>query len=340
MKQKLYICRFLAAVLLITMLISLISCNKKKGNGMISGSDESVTTTDVSEENKKPVYDTPYICSTLRSLGNPISSLPDGSAPDGREIYSFENITLNDYNEYLSKLEGEGFTVTKTKYGAFLFRDDCMMSFSYQSNVLHFMWFQKSEYAPENGLTSSDVAERMYPEKSMSDAVFYPIDITPEGFFDRTGGQIFAVPKYSYDEYAAQGSEELILEDNEHYSLYAYYINGEVCIPLDYFKIASFDIDKDGDEEILALERGYTSGLFSFGLAVISDGIVYDVSSVQLQYYSEMNFVFADGVLKLHLNDPAGGIEHWLDIVKETIGEETYFFFYENGKRVNNYWGG
>ena len=317
------------AVLFITVAPCTLLAGDQKDSGIVP-----VAASD-NREVEKPVYDTPYICDRFCSLGNFVSVLPDGSTPDGRESYSFENISQTSYVDYIAKIEEEGFSVDKTIYGAFLFRDDCAVFLEYQNNTLRVKWYQKSPFAPLNGLTSSEAADMVYPEESLSDMAFYPIDVTPEGFFERTGGQIFAAPQYSFDVYKSLGKTELLFEDNEWYSCYLYYLKGDICMPLEFESVAIFDIDKDGNEEIFALEFGPTSGDFTFSLEVIYNEGISSLFYIPALELTNIGFAEIEGNLKVHGVEQQTLVDHYYDIVTENRDGKIYFLLYENGEPIS-----
>ena len=309
MKRKFYFA--LALVLILVLTASLFSCGSTNPeNTGASGTEPAETTT--APGTTAPATEaviafafTDYdgktlLCNRFRStLPAPFSLYPGVTEERGSGYYSYGSVYEYIYHAYLALLESEGFTLAKTSYEAFLIRDDCMVHCSYIDQSLGEFWYQRSPYAPENGISEEEAAAHLIPEDTLSPIALHPIDLTPEGFFELTGGQIFVYPIYSFDTYAAMGHPEMMMPENEDYSLRVVFMKDEIVCEVTYDKLAVFDVDGDGDTEVCTLSPGPTSGLPSVTVNVVSDGKLYS----QFFYYLEPGMTFIrtdDGAIRLH----------------------------------------
>ena len=279
-----------------------------------------------------------YICNGLRSAGDPGFEIPGECTPAGDGSYYFcEIFPEASYNSFIASLEALGFSCARTMSGAFLFKDDCAVFLGYADSYFTLSWYMTSPYAPKFGVSVAEAKKLLCPEKSLSPVAFHPIDVTPEGFYVKTGGQLFAVPVYTYDEYANWEGNGLTREENEHYYYAVYYVNGSQIIHISRENIAIFDIDGDGTEETCYLSYGPTSGLFTFGITVeYAKGSLYRIF---LTDYTQLSFVEKDGTVKLRAADPTSDGEHFFDIKIENDpdGSDTVAL-YENGEPLRT-WG-
>ena len=263
-----------------------------------------------------------FFCNRFRSVGAAPFALPD-KTPDSTfdGLYTYENFSLKEYNDYLTRLENAGFECVRLKYEAFCRKDDCLICLHYPKDgrPLELYWYARSEYAPDGGMSEHEAAVLLCPEHSLSKVPLTPVDITPEGFFERTGGQIFAVPVYSYDiydTYPEDKKEDLMFEDNENYTYQTVFVWDNKPYYTDYQCIASADIDNDGVEEICLLRFGGTSGVFSFVLEVVPrTGNTYSDGFTTEYYY--LSFSEKDGKLVVH-GETYNGDQYDFDIVTES----------------------
>ena len=278
----------------------------------------------------------PWYCNRL-SADTPPFSLPDGAQETGNGEYG--GVSRAAYDAFVSDLQTDGFSYAKQKYSAFSFRDDCMVFLRYSEagETLSLLWYQRSPFAPEKGISFEEAAALLSGNggDSLSKIALHPIDVTPEGFYERTGGQMFAVPYYSYDSFRAGGADDLMFEDNEWYSCAIYYVNGDAVLPTTMQRVAVCDLDGDGSEEVLLLSYGPTSGLFTFDLAVVSKNGIYDtifnIEHGTLRFSAQNSrivIVKTDNDLTDHVYDIA---------LKERHGE-TVVMLYEQGEPLT-IWG-
>lgn len=294
-----------------------------------------------------------YLCNRFKSVSDPPFTLPDGEMKSEGGYYSFFNNSESDYDKYTAKLKSEGFALVKMKYSRFLFRDDCMifLDYSKEDKRITLSWYAKSPFAPKDGegVSSSEAAalrqsKQESKESSLSPIEVHPIDVTPEGFFERTGAQMFAFPIYSYDTYKASGYDRMMFEDNERYSCLIAYIKGDDMLATTYESIAVSDIDDDGNDDIILLSFGPTSGVFSFIVtAKTADGIY---SRIFTCGHVKLSLAEKDGkaVVKtetIPYNDEADSVcRYWNIGLQERDGSKVPMIFdAESGEVIDDYWG-
>jgi hypothetical protein len=275
---------------------------------------------------------TALICNRIRSLGKPPFSLPTKAKLGDGEFHKYENVSKEAFESFVSKIRDKGFECVDLKTGKSLFRDDCAVFTGLsQESVLTLSWIQRSRYAPKNGLSEADAKKLLCPEKSLSKIDLHPIDVTPKDFFDRAGAQIFAVPTYSFDEYNSLGYTGMMFDDNERYRYDVFVVKNGKAYNADTEKIAVFDVDGDGTEEICFLSYGLTSGVFSFDLTMISGDNVSETCFYPHNDYS-LSFVETDGTVKVRGEKPDPGEDHYFDIgIAESIAGENIPILSENG---------
>ena len=235
----------------------------------------------------------------FRSVNKAPFSLPDKTPEIYEEhgIYIYKEIKEEYYKDYVANLKNKGFDAyEKDNYGylnAFLTRDDCMIfiSFSKEENKIEMSWYAQTENK-KGALTEEEASRLLCPGNSYSKIPLRPVDITPDSFYELTGGQIFAVPVFSTDEYVKQGYEPDRYEAR--YSGSVYLVLGEnYHKKLNMEKIAVCDIDEDGERDIVCITDGGTSGVCTTIIEVIKNGECYNYTSM-LPYAS---FAKADGKL-------------------------------------------
>ena len=272
------------------------------------------------------------------SMGEPPFSLPEGS-PDIDQgysyYYSYNHFSKAEYNRFVSNLEKSGFELVTMKYSRFLFRDDCMifMNYSKDKELLTLSWYSKSQYAKDDGEVSS---LPWYDGKdSLSKIKIHPINVTPEGFYELTGGQMFAIPIYSYDSYKASGQESLMFEDNEWYNCSVCFVKGDTILNTSMESVAVCDVDGDQMNDVLLLSFGPTSGLFTFDVTVVTKDGIYD--TIFNTGHGCLGFAQKDG--KIVVERVGYDLkQHFFDIVLEKDGDETVVMLYDAGEPLQ-LWG-
>ena len=279
-----------------------------------------------------------WYCNRFDSMGEPPFSLPEGS-PDIDQgysyYYSYNHFSKAEYNRFVSNLEKSGFERVTMKYSRFLFRDDCMifMNYSKDKELLTLSWYSKSQYAKDDGEVSS--LPRYDGKDSLSKIKIHPINVTPEGFYDLTGGQMFAVPFYSYDSYKASGQESLMFEDNEWYNCMVCFVKDDTVLSTSMESVAVCDVDGDQLNDVLLLSFGPTSGLFTFNVTAVTKNGIFD-TIFNTGFYN-LGFANKDGQIVIE------GVgydleQHFFDVVLEKVGDETVVMLYDAGEPLRM-WG-
>ena len=320
-------------LLLLSISLSIVSCINETGK---EETDHELETIESKHGSDNGILTFDQFC----SVGDPPFSLPDGTESlNGYYQFSYTDVPQGYYDSFLLGLKKDGFSLYSMKYNDFLFRDDCMILSKYieEDGFFSVSWYQRSPYAPQNGITYEKAAALLMPnrENSLSKISVHPIDITPEGFFERTGGQMFAVPYYSYDDFRNSGQESLMFEDNEWYSCTVCYVNGTSSFLTSMERVAICDIDGDGSDDVLLLSYGPTSGLFTFDVMCVTSHGVYDTifntDFYDLSFFDQNGKIVIEGI-------GYDLIPHYFDVLLEESDRETIVMLYENGKRLQ-IWG-
>ena len=270
-----------------------------------------------------------YICGDFRSPLPCAFTLPEGESRYEYGWYYYKSFTQSRYAEYIATLKSEGFAADETYGMTFLFRDDCAALVRFYDGELRLCWYQSGGGTPEGGISVAEAEELLSPGKSLSKISFHPIDVTPEGFFERTGGQLFEVPSYSFDAFAVNRPERMF-EENEFYSCDLYYVKNGSAFRASMEQIASFDLDGDGKQEVILLASGPTSGIFTFYItAVFEDRAVTDLYTTA---FSALSFGESDGAPVLRGSYYGESGERLIEIKLEDVGSGQAIALYENGE--------
>ena len=278
-----------------------------------------------------------WYCNRFMSVGTPPFSIPEAPGMLGQILHKLlPGVSKANYDAFLSGLTADGFSLVTTKRSDdFLFRDDCMIFSKYREADGSFSvaWYQESPYAPRQGISYEEAASLLMPDRddSLSKIPIHPIDITPDGFYERTGGQIFAVPYYSYDSFRRSGYESLMFDMNEYYDWNVYYVIGDQSFVTSMESVAVCDIDNDGSDEVLLLSFGPTSGLFTFAVTCVTNEGVYD--SIYCTDYYKLGFSNRNGKLVIE-GVGYDSYHHYCDIVLEEHDGEKYVMLYNDGERL------
>ena len=280
-----------------------------------------------------------WYCNRFASAGTPPFPLPEAAAYPGGNEYAYTGVSRAYYDSFLSGLTADGFSLVRMKYSDFLFRDDCMVFSNYREDDGFFSaeWYRENPCAPKEGISYEEAASLILPDRdeSLSPIPVHPVDITPDGFYDRTGGQIFAVPYYSYDSYRRSGYHDLLFEDNERYGCVVYYVNGDQFHALSMECIAVCDVDSDGSNEVLLLSHGPTSGVFTFIVTCITGQDAYN-STFCTEFY-RLGFSGKDGKAVIE-GVGYDSSQHFFDILLEKHNGEKIVMLYEDGKSLQVPW--
>lgn len=282
-----------------------------------------------------------WFCNRFSSVGDPPFSLPEAAVfQNGYYEYSFTGVSNEFYESFLSGLMEDGFSLVAMKHKDFLFRDDCMvfLRFIEDDGFFSVSWYQKSPYAPENGLSDEEALSVLMPDAndSLSKIPIHPIDITPEGFYERTGGQVFAVPYYSYDSFRRAGQDDLMFEANERYGCSVRYVIGDQSFAASDESIAVYDVDQDGSDEVLLLSFGPTSGLFTFNVMCVTSRGVYD--TIFCTEYYKLAFASVNGKLVIE-GVGYDSMHHYFDICLVEENGDRFVMLQHGADELIRIWG-
>lgn len=215
-------------------------------------------------------------------------------------LLKYEPVTTAQLDEYIQRLERQGFSCRREMYNISLWREDAFISIT--NNTVNFQDFSVRIFRQskaENGL-SADEAKAIIND----DRVSILIEQTPEGFFEKTGAQLFLAPMdRSVDGVNNQPANRGMVTK--------YYLVTEgdsVYIDRYYMRPLAADIDHDGTTEIIWIGNGFTSGVFSFSLWVyaVEDGKIHQ--EAMTCYRSDFYW--------LYLRQDANG-KVWLDYMNQ-----------------------
>ncbi|MBR4256645.1 MAG: hypothetical protein IKQ18_05725 [Clostridia bacterium] len=306
-----------------------------KNNGTSSGTETAETTdTDGIYTQDFGTETSVLFYNNFRSVNKAPFSLPDKTPEIYEEhgIYIYKEIKEEYYKDYVASLKNKGFDAyEKDNYGyldAFLTRDDCMIfiSFSKEENKIEMSWYAQTENK-KGALTEEEASRLLCPGNSYSKIPLRPVDITPDSFYELTGGQIFAVPVFSTDEYVKQGYEPDRYEAR--YSGSVYLVLGEnYHKKLNMEKIAVCDIDEDGERDIVCITDGGTSGVCTTIIEVIKNGECYFNSYTSMLPY--VSFAKADGKLVIRTKNDKNETFDYNIVLSEEYQNDVAFID-ENG---------
>jgi len=331
MNCKNFMKRTVSAVLIL-MLFLLPACRK-------TGDQEKGDSTFVFPKIQAPDFsqaDGLWYCNRFESTGTPPFTLPAGSPETDTEYeysYAYKQVSRADCDKFISELIDSGFEHVKMKFSSFFLRDDCMVFLKYieEKKLLTLSWYARSPFAGNETVPamSADSGD------SLSKIALHPIDVTPEGFYELTGGRMLAYPYYSFDSFKASGQAELLIkENNEWYSCLVWYVKGDTHLITSMESVAVCDIDGDNENDVLLLSYGPTSGIFTFSVTAVTAGGTF--ANIFTTVYYSMGFADKDGKLVIE----AVGYDqkqHFFDIVLENSEGNTVLRLYENGEPVGTW---
>lgn len=234
-----------------------------------------------------PIYETDslYISNGFYIAETPPFSLPDfqivPEESEGNYIY-YTKVTPQKMDAYCDLLVSEGFEMQKFMFSRFFYRSGCAINIVYSTELetqtasLHY-YVQRPDQ-PSAALSAQEALElikqgphlTIYGQWMPSHDLYAPIDITPEGLFERSGYQIFIQPIHSYELLP----DQLDNEHNARYSTEYFLVNREGA----YFFIGSYsciavtDMDGNGIDELWMHNFGSTSGLYSISIIAWENG--------------------------------------------------------------------
>ncbi len=216
----------------------------------------------------------------------------------------YEPVTTAQLDEYIQRLERQGFSCRREMYDISLWREDAFISIT--NNTVNFQDFSVRIFRQskaENGLSANEAKAIIN-----DDRVSILIEQTPDGFYEKTGAQLFLAPM--------DRSVDKVPDYPENWGMVTkYYLVTEgdsVYIDRYYMRSLAADIDRDGTTEIIWIGNGFTHGVFSFSLWVcaVEDGKIHQ--EAMTCYRSDFYW--------LYLRQDADG-KVWLDYMNQ---EENY----------------
>lgn len=273
----------------------------EKDSQTSAGTDGSETEPDAEEPSLPDVKlyqdENVWFCNWLCCADDPPFSVPEDFPEPSRksgaayrtEWMDFKPVSRQDFDAFREGMREDGFLEIGDNDYYCYYRQDCLVRVIYieQWETIQLYWYQKSPYAPEDGMSGEEAAALFdfNAVESETAGTLLPIDITPQGFFERTGGQLFAVPYYVRDVLRAQGKE---VSPNgsvpERMGSTVCYIKGEAVAETLWEMIAVFDADGDGADEIILFSDDMTSGIDHTLVFVISNGSVDYASRISLPF--------------------------------------------------------
>lgn len=213
-----------------------------------------------------------WYCDQFMSAGEPPFSMPAGAKQDENMVegvYVCSNVSRADYEDFLAEIKSKGFKRYPANDVNYMFRDDCLIVtwFYFNSGSYRFYWYAGSVPEPEGGISGEEAADLLLTERDESSSLsaLYPIDVSPEGFYERTGGQLFVAPRYGNDRWT--NSSLFFVKDKEVWSS-------------TLESVAVYDVDDDGKDEVLLLSYGPTSGLYTVTLECLTGEDNLDISPI------------------------------------------------------------
>ena len=252
-----------------------------------------------------------WYCNQFMSVGDPPFSIPAGAQLNKREwedIYDCINVSRADYDAVIAGLKADGYQLHQADGADCLFRDDCLIFLKYYEEEgdagFRTFWYRGNKFAPENGISAEEAADLLMTDLVKKQSFgFVPIDVTPDEFYERTGGQLFIMPNISrYDWYECD----------------LYYVNGGSVYCSTLESIAVYDVDDDGKDEVLYLSYGPTYGFYTVTLYCLTGQDCLNTTFFDSGWAFDSD---ENGRLRI------GGYSY-LDI-KEVMGEKTLLVYEE-----------
>ncbi|MBO4325647.1 MAG: hypothetical protein J5950_00040 [Clostridia bacterium] len=206
---------------------------------------------------------------------------------------------------YHAKLKAAGFECITTKYDAFFYSDDAFVfqSDTAQNNakesdktLIRLTYFERS---PESrgGITEEEV-QNMLPEFE-----YRPIDVTPEGFYEETGIQVFMGQGWYTAFFDKERGADVDLRRPMLYYIYDGRLIWAEAHPSSP-TLVSADVDNDGSREVLILGVVPASGKSLLSVVAFRGGEKVYLSEFNVRGYSYFLFSCDDnGCLKLNMSD-------------------------------------
>ncbi len=164
----------------------------------------------------------------------------------GRVHYlGYSNVDSEMVENYLKTMEQHDFNSIGSENNWVLFREDCIILIrEYMTDAYEIAVWRKSRF--HGKMTGSNDLMAMMHENMLCS-----LDISPEGLFQATGLQLFVCVRDSRSDEPSALNREF------------YLVGNGACLQLDFVDLACADLDQDGTPELLTVEWGPTSGIFT-----------------------------------------------------------------------------
>lgn len=212
-------------------------------------------------------------------------------------LYVYNGSTDEKIAAYFQQLEQEGFARRERNRNTALAREDCIINVNYgteslgQESFTIYFYVQRPPL-PEGALTQQQAQEIMGSEN-------LPIDITPDGLFQRSGCQIFA----------------RLASANEPFFFRTYMVDPSGAWPLnDMEPVAVTDLDENGIDEVWTVGYGGTSGIFTFYARAVENGEVKYTKTVGPVNTYKLSFDGESGYLRIRGENAEEEVYFDLDI--------------------------
>lgn len=257
--------------------------------------------------------------------------LPDLGTVEYRQGNYAEYSSANalEFEGFISKLRDEGFTVDKGEEGCYLaHKNSCVVFASFfksgfydDGSMARIEYYVAEDTAYDGSITPTGAKEYIehlktdlkgsysyWPLESTTEPCL-PLDLTPKGFYENTGAQIFMQPIRITDEFSDYFYSSFFL------------ITEDYTKELSYRSVAVADTDGNGVKELWTFFPGPTSGIFTISLSAIENGKVKYCGCFQPEH-QYLSFAEKDGKLCIkgtNLNEDQEGV---------------YFTFKFNGEQL------
>lgn len=280
-------------LMLACMMILLAACSSDMAEGSTDAS-HSVAKKGVYVSNRYDVYVSP-------DIPMPQSELYDEEDRDGAidRLYKW---TSDQWGEdYLALLKKKGYTVKRMMYTAFVYDDNSYLFIDLPNESDYYSAVEGVELMQIACFSQSPKSDKGISRKQAQKIIstnseMPPVDVTPDGLYEATGGQIFMQPEYSFDTELAE-YEDMQSPENEWYAPAYYYLVNGTAVKMTMSSIGVGDIDGDGMSETCILQYGPTSGIFTFCVDVYRDGKPICVDVAHESIYQTLSFTEHDGKL-------------------------------------------
>lgn len=267
-----------------------------------------------------------YISNSYRIYTDPAVPMPDSERLETEgwndlAHRSYEWVSHEWEKNYLKELEQDGYTVKRGLNSSFAYDDKSYLFLNLMIDDTRFniddggytdeelplaLFIECFSQDPKikNGISREEARDNIAPKSDL-----LPIDVTPDGLYEASGGQIFMQPEYS----EFSDDEEVQFSEDEWYAPEYYYIIDGACVKMSMPCIGVGDIDGDGKNETCILQYGPTSGVFTFSVDVYRDGDPVRVSQFFTTEWQDLAFTEKSDRLCLLGKGYQGG-EHIYDL--------------------------